>query len=313
MSSSSYETSISSEQDEQNSDYLKDISVSDPDIAEAIRMTRRQEYDNQRYEKELMQSEKKAKRWTKTQVDTVAAIKDAELVAKRYELERLQTEFQIELATKEAEIDAEMREVDAECGELRVEVQRLEIELSEIKEQRKRNLLSVRSEIASSLREMEQKEIAHATQIRKLQEALAALTEKHKQDIENMNAETDNALDLIDIDIQRLSAAIERSRNDAFKSDEIQSHRMSEATSTIEMLRSEIAASHERAQGLREEAEQARSKLGQLEQDLFKAEERSHVLAEQLSYAEEQKRLMKNEIMKLDRSLWNTRKTTLLQ
>jgi chromosome segregation ATPase len=134
---------------------LNDISGADPETVEAKRLTLRQELDNRKYQREIAQAEKNAKKWTKTQVTTVAAIKDAELVAKRYELERVQAEFQTELANKEAEIDAEVREIETECGELRVEIQQLELELSEVKEQRKRNLLSIRSEIASSLRVME--------------------------------------------------------------------------------------------------------------------------------------------------------------
>jgi predicted nuclease with TOPRIM domain len=170
-----------------------DISSNEPDIVETKHLTLRQEQDVRKYQREVMQSERTAKKWTQVQINTFAAIKDAELVAKRFELERIQAEFQNELANKEAEIDAEMREIESECGELRIEIQTLELELSEVKEQRKRDLLAVRAEIATSLRDMEEKEITHRTQIQKL----------------------------VKIEIQRVSKMIECTRNDMYKFDEV--------------------------------------------------------------------------------------------
>ena len=315
MSSSSLDasSSMNTDQDPMLSETFDDISGSDPDIVEAKRLTKLQEMETKRYQRELMQTEKSSKKWTRHQVETVTAIKEAEIEAKRYELERIRNEFQTELLNKEAETDAEMREIEAECGELMAEIQQLEMELSEEKDQRKRNLLTVRSQIAAALKDMEQKEIEHAAQISKLTTALASLQDRHKEELMAIQNDGDNEVHLVDIEIQRVSEAIDRCRQDTYKADDIQGHRMSEASATIEMLRSEIAASYDRQKNMRDEAEQQRARLGQLRQELFKAEERSHVLNEQLQYQEEQKKLMKQEITKLDRSLWNCRKTTLLR
>lgn len=295
------------------SETFDDISGSDPDIAEAKRLTRRQEIETKRYQRELMQTERDSKKWTKHQVETVTAIKEAEIEAKRYELERIRNEFQAELLSKEAETDAEMREIEAECGDLMAEIQQLEMELSEEKEQRKRNLLLLRSQIAAALKDMEQKEIEHSAQISKLTNALAGLQDKHKEELAAVQNDGENENHLVDIEIQRVTEAINRCRQDTYKADDIQSHRMGEASATIEMLRSEISASYDRVKNMRDEAEQQRARLAQLRQELFQAEERSNVLSEQLQYQEEQKKLMKQEIAKLDRSLWNCRKTTLLR
>ena len=315
MSSSSFDTasSITSDPDQGFSETFDDISCDDPDIAEAKRLTKIQERESRRYQRELKHAEQNSKKWTKRQVETVTAIKEAEIEAKRYELERIRNEFQVELANKEAETDAEMREIEAECGELMAEIQQLEMVLSEEKDQRKRDLLAVRSQIAAALKDMEQKEVAHAAQISKLTNALAALKEKHKEELLAIQNDTDNEAHLIDIEIQRLTEAMNRCRQDTYKADDMQGHRMSEASSTIEMLKSEIAASYDRSKNLRSEADQQRGRLSKLQQELFKAEERSHVLSEQLQYQEEQKKIMKQEITKLDRSLWNSRKSTLLR
>ena len=304
---------MTSDQDMVMSETFDDISGSDPDIVEAKRLTKLQEIESRNYQRELRNAERNSKKWTKRQVETVTAIKEAEIEAKRYELERIRNEFQAELANKEAETDAEMREVEAECGELMAEIQQLEMVLSEEKEQRKRDLLSVRSQIAMALKDLEQKEIEHAAQISKLTNTLAALQEKHKEEIIAIQNDGENEKHLIDIEIQRITEAIDRSRRNTYKSDDLQGHRMSEASATIEMLKSEIAASYERSKNMREEADQQRGRLSQLQQELFKAEERSHALSEQLQYQEEQKKVMKQEITKLDRSLWNTRKSTLLR
>jgi chromosome segregation ATPase len=171
----------------------------------------------------------------------------------------------------------------------------------------------VRAEIAQSLNDMTQKESARAANIEKLQTALAQLAEKHKRDIRAIQEEAANGERLIDIEIQRLVDAIERCRQEMFKCDEVQAQRMSEAQSTIEMLKAEIAASSERSQNISQEIQQTSGRLGQLQQELFKAEEKSKVLTERLLYCDEQKKLMKLEIGKLDRSLWNTKKAKLLQ
>jgi chromosome segregation ATPase len=160
---------------------------------------------------------------------------------------------------------------------------------------------------------MEQKEMAHAAQIQKLQAALAQITDKHRRDIGDLQAEAANGDKLIEIEIERVSELVERARGDMYKLDEVQSHRMSDALATVEMLRGEISSSSERSQSLREETEQMRANLAQLQQDLFKAEERSQVLSEQVASSQEQKRLMRIEIGKLDRSIWNNRKTKLLR
>jgi chromosome segregation ATPase len=118
---------------------------------------------------------------------------------------------------------------------------------------------------------------------------------------------------LIGIEIQRAVDAIERCRRDAYECDGVQAQRMSEAQSTIEMLRAEVDASNQRSQNGREEADQTRRRLGQLQQELLKAEERWRVLTEQLLYCEEQKKLMKLEVGMADRSPWNTKKVKLLQ
>jgi chromosome segregation ATPase len=314
MSSSSLDTSSAISDDDPASELsLDDAPGTDRNIAEARRLTARQESDAKRYRRDVLQAEKKSKKWAKVQVSTVATIKDAELVARRFDIQRVQAEFAAELAAKEGEIDAEMRDIEAECSDLRLEIQSLELELSDVKEQRKRNLLSVRAEIAQSLNDMRQKEAGPAGQIQKLQSALAQLSEKHRRDIEEMQAGASNGDRLIDVEIQRIAEAVERCRKELYRCDEVQGQRMNEAQSTIEMLRAEIQASNERSHNMRDEIEQTRGKLGQLQQELFKAEERSQVLVEQLQWSDGQKKLMKLEIGKLDRSLWNTRRAKLLQ
>ncbi|OHS92944.1 hypothetical protein TRFO_12120 [Tritrichomonas foetus] len=290
-----------------------DISNSNPDLAEVQMLTRMQTIQSKKYQKELLQSERRSKKWAKTQVDTVAAIKDAELMAKQYEFERLQAEFNTELANKEVEIDSEMREIDAECGDLRIQVQQLEIELGEVKDSRKRNLLAVRSQIQAALREMEQKEVAHAKQINQLQTALASVIEKHKKDIYLMRDEAATSDQVIEIEIQRLSQDIERYRRNMSKSDQTQGRRMTEAGQTIEMLKNEIQSSYERTKVLRDEFEDSQIHLLKLQQDLIKIEEYSQILHEQLTTAEDHKMQMKNELAKLDRAVWNGRKTYLLR
>ena len=271
-----------------------------------------QNVEARKFQRELLRSQKNTKKWTKTQVDTVAAIKEAEIEAKRYELDRLQAEYEADLANKEAEVDAEMRDIQTECGELRNEIQSLEFELSEVKEQRKRNILQVRSEIAASIKNMEAREIDHDTQINQLKAVLDDLIAKHQNDLVAVTEGYQSDEQIIATEIQRVSDSIERHRKEIFKCDDTQGRRMSEAASTIEMLKSEIAASHDRTIAMRDEVESTQKKLMQLQQELYKAEEQSRILKEQIAYTEEQKKIMKNELNKLDRSLWNSRKTVLL-
>ena len=272
-----------------------------------------QNVERKKFQQELMRSQKNTKKWTKTQVDTVAAIKEAEIEAKRYELDRLQAQYEADLANKEAEVDAEMREIQSECGDLRTEIQSLELELSEVKEQRKKNILQVRSEIAASIKNMEAREIDHDTQISQLKAVLDDLIAKHQNDIAAATDSFQADEQIITTEIQRVNESIERSRKEIFKCDDTQGRRMSEAASTIEMLKSEIAASHDRTITMRDEVEATQKKLMQLQQELYKAEEQSRILKEQIAYTEEQKKIMKNELNKLDRSLWSSRKTVLLQ
>lgn len=314
MSSSSLEYSLNIS-DPSTSISLSDddISNNNPNLVDIQMLTRKHSIESKRFQKELFQTEKRSKKWAKAQVDTVAAIKDAELIAKQYELERLQEEFNQEFANKEVEIDMEMREVDAECGDLRIQVQQLEIQLGEIKDRRKRDLLSARKQIQDSLKEMEQKELAHSKQIQQLQSALAAVEEKHKRDISIIQDEASTADHLIEIEIQRSSQEIERYRHNLSKTDQIQGRRMTEASQTIEMLKNEIASSYERTNALRDEFDSTQAKLVKLQQTLVKVEEQSQIYHEQLQDLEERKTMMRAELAKLDRDIWNNRKTQLLR
>lgn len=314
MSSSSLEYSLNIS-DPSTSISLSDddITNNNPNLVDIQMLTRKHLIESKRYQKELFQTEKRSKKWAKAQVDTVAAIKDAELIAKQYEFERQQEEFNQEMANKEVEMDAEMREIDAECGDLRIQIQQLEIQLSEVKDKRKRDLLAARKQIQDSLKEMEQKELAHSKQIQQLQAALAAVEEKHKRDISVIQDEASTADHLIEIEIQRSSQEIERYRYNLSKTDQIQGKRMTEASQTIEMLKNEITSSYERANALRDEFDNTQAKLVKLQQTLVKAEEQSQIYHEQLHDLEERKSMMRAELAKLDRDIWNTRKTILLR
>ncbi|OHT00352.1 hypothetical protein TRFO_32997 [Tritrichomonas foetus] len=313
MSSLSFDTTSQVSEEEHTILSLSDDSTSEinPDIAEVLQMTKKQQIDSKKFEKELMMGEKASKRWTKTQVDTVAAIKDAELFAKNYEYERLQAEFQANLAAKEAETSAEIRQIEAEIGELRTEISSLEIELGEVKDSRKQQLISVRTQIQEYLRMLQDKEIAHNKQIEKLKEALQAVTEKHRNDIEILQTEADNEDQLVEIEIQRLSHSIEQYRRELHKTENTQNHRMAESATVIEMLNNEIENSKARASSTTNEAQATQDKLSRMQQDLIKAEEQILILEEQLKYADEQKAEMKVEVSKLNRALWEARRKKL--
>jgi hypothetical protein len=79
----------------------------------------------EKYEREIHQADRAAKKWDQMQVNPGAAIKDAAHVPKQFEFERAQVEFQPELATTEAEIDGDMREIEAECGSIRLDMRAL--------------------------------------------------------------------------------------------------------------------------------------------------------------------------------------------
>ena len=313
-SSSSLDTasglsSLDSIQEPSFDDGMNDGSIS-PEIASIYKNQNR---EIQRFQKDVVRSSRNAKKWAKTQVDTVTAIKEAEIEQHRYNLERLQNEYEAALDVKEFQNDEEIREIQTECGELRVEIQNLEFELSEVKEQRKRNLLAVRSEIAAQIKNMEAKEIDHETQISQLKAVLDDLVIKHQNDL-RAQYESDAAdEEIVDTEIKRVTDSIDRYRQEIFKCDDIQSRRMAEAASTIEMLKSEISASQERTVGIRSEVESTQKNLMKLQQELYKADEQSRVLKEQIAYMDEQKKLMRNELSKLDRALWNNRKTVLLK
>ena len=70
----------------------------------------------------------------KTKIDTHTAIRNAELSAKQFEFERLQAEYEGELASKEVELDSQMREEQNVINELNAKIELLEVELSNIKE-----------------------------------------------------------------------------------------------------------------------------------------------------------------------------------
>lgn len=274
---------------------------------------RNQNKEVRKFQKDLIRNQQNVKKWTKTQVDTFTVIREAELEARRYELERLQGEYEADLANKEAEIDAELREIQAECGELRVQIQSLEYELSEIKEQRKRDILTTRTEIAQSIKSMENREYEHNVQIAQLRSVMNDLVQKHQSDL-NMQQEVGFGDDkIISNEINRLASALDKYKQEFYKNDDNYNKRMAEATSTIEMLKGEINSSQERTLQMRDEIEQEHKKLMKLQQELYRSEEQAKILKEQIIFADEQKKLMKNEVVKLDRSLWQTRKTVLLQ
>ena len=302
-----------SSQDEQTILSLSDESVSDlnSELAEVVMIPKRQAEENKKFERELLNNDKASKKWAKTQVDTVAAIKDAELFAKHNELERIQAEFQTNLANKEAEIGDEMRQIEQECGDLRTQIQTLEIELAEVKERRKHNLISVRTELQSYIQQLNDKQIAHSKQIQKLNEALEAVRDKHQNDLIVIQNEADNDGKLIDIEIQRFNTTIEQYRREIHKTDNLQNRKMTDSQNVIEMLTNEIENSKNRLNNSKNEIIETQNKYSKMQQELSKTEEQIGAFEEQLRYEDQQKSQLKTEIDKLSRSLWNARRARL--
>lgn len=316
MSSSSFETSsfnVSEDISVSQSISSEEMSNMDPELLEVRQITMRQKQDFKKLERELLQTEKISKKWARTQVDTVAAIKDAELTTKQYEFERDNEEHLAAFAAKEAEVDNEIRQIDAECNELKSQIHSLEIELGEVKDKRKHDLNTVRSDNQKLLRNLEQKKIGHENQIEQLKNALQAVTEKHRRDIEIINDEAATSDQLIEIDTQRVSAEIERIRRYLSKTDQIHNRRMAEANQAIEMLKNEIEASKARSHQMMDESENTKTQISQMHNDLFKAEEQSDILTAQLQDAEAQKAEMRDELNKLNRAMWNERRAKLLR
>lgn len=313
MSSSSLSFSLNNSEPSSISLSSDNISNIDPNLYEFQQLTRRQNMDSKRIQKELLHSDRKSKKWMKAQVETVAAIKAAELEAKQFELERSQAENNIDLANKDAEIDSKMRDIDSECGNLRLQIQQLEITLGEIKDSRKRDLLNVRSEIQAQLNDMRQKEIQHSKQIDQLQTALKLLVEKHENDLGLVQENANSSIQVVDLEIQRVQQEMQRCRKNLSKADQVHSKRVTEADQTIEMLKNEIASSYERVNSLSEEYDETQAKLVKLQQALIKADETSRMNHEQLQMAEQHKIQLQTEFSKIDRALWNNRKNLLLQ
>ena len=315
ISTSSFETSSfnTTEQELSTTTVSDDLSVSDPALLEVRQYSIRAKQETKRFEKEILQGEKYSKKWAKTQVETLAAIKEAELTTKQYDLERAHEEFQTDLANKEAEFDSKIREIDAVCNELRTQVHQFEIELGEVKDRRKHDLMQVRVELESSLREMEQKKIAHSNQIGQLQDAYNALVEKHKKDISIQNEESETNNQLIEMDLQRVTAEIERVRRVLAKTDQIQTKRISESTQAIEMLNREIDGCKNRTAQILENTENVKNQYSQMQANLMKQEEHAQIFSAQLEEAEREKAEMRTEFNKLNRSLWNERRARLIR
>ena len=270
------------------------------------------EKEQKKIENEILKNEKKSKKWTKTQLDTVATIKEVEIESKRFELERIQGEFEAELANREADFDSEMREVQSKYGELMIQIQTLEFELSEVKDQRKRNLLNVRSEIANSLKDMESREISHSTQINQLKFVLDELISKNQKELISLEESNNSDYIFIQTEMERIVNNINKIQIDLNKNDEIHNKKLSEANSTIELLKSEIISSKERTKSIKEDLDNTYQKLNNYQNEFLKVEEESKILKEQISYIEDQKKFFKNELNKIDKSIWKSKRTLFL-
>ena len=297
----------------QSTQNISDIYDDDPDIQETKRLTQIQFNETQRYNQELKQARKSAQKLAQTHIEAHTLIKEAELEEKKYELEKMKAEREAELATRQEEADEEIRAIHDSCGQLQNEVADLERELSEVKEERKHNLLFVRSQIEKSLKDLEKRQMEHAQQVNQLKVTLNSLIQKHQKEYEDIQTEADAQLQIYDTEIANLTDSIERARNELIGRDEMQNQRMNELLSAIDNLKSENISAVEQSNNTDDEITQIRIKYAQLQQELYKCEEESHILSEQLSYAEEQKKIMKKEVSKLEKSLWNIRKTKFLQ
>ena len=297
----------------QSTQSISNFSDDDPDIQETKRLTQIQINQTQRYNKELKQARKSAQRLAKTHIEAHTLVKEAELEEKKYELEKMRAEREAEIASRQEEADEEIRALHDSCGQLQNEIADLERELSEVKEERKHNLLFVRSQIEKSLKDLEKRQLDHAQQVNQLKFSLSSLIQKHQQEYEAIQTEADTQLQVYDTEIANLNDSIERVRNELIGRDEIQNQRMNELLTAIESLKAENLAAVEQSNNTDEEINQIRIRYTQLQQELYKCEEESQILTEQLLYGEEQKKILKKEVSKLEKSLWNIRKTKFLQ
>lgn len=245
--------------------------------------------------------------WPETHANTYQFLRDAELDAKRYQLERYANEMEKSVLDRELELQAEIREVNSEISELRLEIADQEMELNHIKELRNSEILRIRQHLVEQCRNYEQ--ILSNTEATKSQliTAIEAQRDAHENDKLEMQHTCSDEVDSLDDIIAQLNQQIDDVRKEMFEIQQKNDSDLNDTTMTIDMLSNEMRNIGADGDSVDEEFIQLNKELAGLRRELIIAEETSDSLRRQIDDGARLRAQMRSLLDKGKKQLWETR------
>lgn len=285
------------------------LNASNQEFREMGRLIQDQKQNFLQTQKNIEYSNKLSNDWMSNQLITLTKIREAQFETKKSEFQQIQNDHELEITNKQLELESEIRNLQHQLIEINSAIQETEYEFAEEKEKGGKELLSYRTQILHQFSDLETKHASHSEEIGELQAALRNLKSHQRKNLLKLREEKEENDALLQDQVNNLKEACERTRREINQSEEIHNKKTMEANLTIELLKSEIESSKERTSAINKEIENCQKDLNRSQRDLMEIQEAVHSVQNQIQYHDEQKKVLKDEIAKLDKLSWKLKKT----
>ena len=245
--------------------------------------------------------------WERTNIQSIQEAKEAEIGSKKYLLMKESSDFTLQLAKKEKELQKYVRGVTEETGKLRLEVGWLEKDLSQIKETARRQILEVRTALQCQKLKIEDEINEKEKEIRELRKKIESQRDQFTQQILTAKAIKTNAINDLNLTIQKLSNEIQNITNSFGKVGVKHETSTVDVKKTNELLENEINNIESRSKSLDKSVNKERDRCELLTQKLKKAEEKTEQLNQLIQKEKDQRVHLREELNKNDQSKWMER------
>ena len=245
--------------------------------------------------------------WERTNIQSIQEAKEAEIGSKKYLLMKESSDFTLQLAKKEKELQKYVRGVTEETGKLRLEVGWLEKDLSQIKETARRQILEVRTALQCQKLKIEDEINEKEKEIRELRKKIESQRDQFTQQILTAKAIKTNAINDLNLTIQKLSNEIQNITNSFGKVGVKHETSTVDVKKTNELLENEINNIESRSKSLDKSVNKERDRCEFLTQKLKKAEEKTEQLNQLIQKEKDQRVHLREELNKNDQSKWMER------
>lgn len=250
--------------------------------------------------------------WMNTKIESLVAVREAEIESKRFELHNEREDIDATLTIKDVQIQKQVRGITTECGKLRLEVGWMERDLSEVKENARRQMLEIRTILQAKKLKLENNYHEGQKKLMNYKNELDKQRDKQAMEMIDAKSNVEGKTKTLDQEIAGLNAEIDEIRKKLdFDGDKFE-EKTEEAKKTEFMLQKEIRLIQQRVPEIEHSMQAQQEELEKLQKKLNDYEAYSDKVRQKILIATEKRAKLREKLNQTDKENWTNRVQALI-